>query len=550
LTSQVAGRPGDLRIALWDLWWFENAIFEGVSPLYTTEIFYPEGVSLAYHSISWVTAAMALPFRALFGAVGGYNLTFLFQTFLCALSMYALARYVTKQNLPAWVAGFVFAFEPFRMTRAMAHPNLAATAFVPLVFLGAIRAWRERRARFAWFSALSLVLVLLTGAHLFIMTFVALAGLFLFEAFREKAFRDRAFWKVNTQFALAVAVLVGPMVLPYVGAMDTVDEAIRSVRRGGSTDLAALFIPDSRLVFGRLVAPSLDVRGEGASIAYLGFFATALAVLALIGRTTRREVLPWLSLFTCFLVLSLGGELRFAGRASGIALPHAWLDDFRWIQVIRAPERFNLVARAFFAVSVAFGVASFCKVLGRRDRFALLLLPLLGLDYSMLPYPGFPWREPEFYRALAKRGGSGAIVELPLDRANGKAAMLSQTMHGRPLVGGMVARTPRAAFAYVDRSTLLRTLAGRGRKKSEACDPKRLRRELLQLEADGIEYFVVRKANASRKQRAEYVEILGEHPRISNSRIDVYLVRDLLEAQGPFCGSLATSDSRKSTRPK
>ena len=132
LSKQVAGRAGDLRIALWDLWWLETAIGEGRSPFHTPYLFHPDGVSLAYHSVSWGFAAVALPLRALFGAVAGYNLAFLFQTFLCATTMYFLASYLVRHGLAAWLAGLMFAFEPFRMTRAMHHPNLATTAFVPL----------------------------------------------------------------------------------------------------------------------------------------------------------------------------------------------------------------------------------------------------------------------------------------------------------------------------------------------------------------------------------------------------------------------------------
>jgi hypothetical protein len=256
--------------------------------------------------------------------------------------------------------------------------------------------------------------------------------------------------------------------------------------------------------------------------------ALLLVAAALLLRPNRRNALPFALLFAVFTILSLGSELEVAGRRTGIVLPHAWIEDFRAVQAIRIPERFNLVARAFLAVVAAFGYASLRAWFGRRARLAWTLVPLLLLDYLSVPHPMLSLRQPRFVRELANRGGTGAILELPLTREDAKRAMLSQTTHRRPLVGGMVARTPRAAMRYIRRSPLLRSLEGKEPARLD-CARIRLRRELERLSRDGVEYIVHRHSSATHRQRAAYEDVLVGRPTYADSDMRVYSVQGLLK---------------------
>jgi hypothetical protein len=529
LDRYVAGKQGDLRIALWDLWWLETAIREGRSPLRTPYLFYPEGVSLAYHSISWTFAAFALPLRAVFGSIAGYNLAFLLQTFLCATTTFLLARYLVKQGLAAWLAGAIVAFEPYRMTRAMNHPNLASTAFIPLVILFTLRAWRERNARFAWFGGFSLALVLLSGAHLFIMTTLALAVMFVIESLRGRAFVEAKFWKTNAALLAACVLFTGPIVWGYAGSGEEIDEAIQSVDRRGSTDLESLFVINpSQTLLGELVASEYRFYGESGSVSYLGYVTLLLALAAFALSRHRRDAWPFLVVFLVLLGLALGPSLEVGGQNTGLVLPHAWLDNVRAIQAVRKPERFNLVARVFLALLAAFGFSSLVARLGRHARVAWLVVPLLLLDYLAVPHPRIALRQPKFVRELAQLPGTGAILELPLTRQDAKRAMLSQTVHHRPLVGGMVARTPAAAMRYIRRSRLLRSLQGERPDRLD-CRHVPLRRELERLRRDGVEYVVYRYSASNRAQRRAYEDVLVGDPVYRDDDVEVYTLRGLLQ---------------------
>ena len=92
-----------------------------------------------------------------------------------------------------------------------------------------------------------------------------------------------------------------------------------------------------------------------------------LALLALATRETRRGVWPWWVLFLLFLVLSFGPRLEVNNRAH-FWMPYRALARLPLIQLLRQPERFNLVARVFFAVSVAWGVVASNRLLSRPWR--------------------------------------------------------------------------------------------------------------------------------------------------------------------------------------
>jgi hypothetical protein len=522
LAESPVGRIGDQSIAIWDDWWLAKALSTHVSPFYTRYLFYPTGVSLLYHSISWLTAAIALPLRALFGAIASYNLTFLLETLLCAGSLFALALYLTESALASFVAGFVFAFDPYRITRAMQHPNLANTGFIPLVLLGLFRAWRGQR-HWVWFAAAALACVLLTGVHLFLMTSLAVAVLVPFEAWQTRRFKDVRFWTTTLYFGGACLLLTGPLVLPYVQSLHALHEAMATVSTSWSTDLLSLVVPGPHHPFGARRA--YDLYGEAGSVAYLGVVPFLLAVCAWFTRTTRRPALVWWFGFALFLILSFGPRITFDSREYDGFMPYRLVQGLSVFRALRAPERLNLVSRVFFAMAVAWGMLAVERLLSKRPRLALAAVPFVLFDYYAGPFPTRPIDHSEFYTELGRRGGSGAILALPLDRQASKRAMLAQTIHERPIVGGMVARTPNAAHRYIHGSALLRALAAN---RPLDCRKVAYRDELKRLAGDDVEFIVVRYQRAGGHLPEAYRSYLPGKPYFADRYLEAHRVKDLL----------------------
>jgi len=532
--TRVWGEAGDVWIALWDAWWFERVAHDGVGPLHTRMLFYPYGTNLAYHSISWLSAVIAFPLRAVFGPFGGYNLMSWFEAWLCAASMYALGRKLMPGQLGPWLAGVVFAFEPYRMSRALQHPNLAGTGFVPLVILYLLSALRGEGRRYGWFAALALAAVLLTGAHLFIMTTAAILLVAIGQGLANRRFATRAFWVGALHFALASALLLVPLMLPYVRSARALRAAIHAVAGGESLDAWSLVLPGpGHWLFAGPSQGRYRFYGEAASVGYLGFSVLAVATFAFFRRETRRSALPWLLLFAAFLVLSLGPVLIVNHHVVFRSMPYRWVSRLTAVQAIRDPERFNLIARPFLALCAGFGLVALQALTKRRRLVTLGAAGLVVLDLSALPAPARAWREPKFFADLGRQGGKGAILDLPLTRGIGKRAMLSQTVHGRPLVGGMIARPAPGAFRYMREVPLLRALKGEA-PTPYRCGALDLRKEFARLRKDGVEYVVVWHKFATARQRAAYATYFPGKPQYADAQVEVFAISDLLE-RAPRC---------------
>ena len=153
LDSHFAGRNIDVWINQWATWWTEKAISEGQSLYYTDLMFYPRGVSLAFHSFSHVNTALVLLLRPWLGDLGAHNATVLLAHALSGYAMFCLVRHIARSSLGAFFAGLVFAFFPYRMAESV-HPVLVSTQWVPLYFLFLVRLVEEGRKRNVALAAL------------------------------------------------------------------------------------------------------------------------------------------------------------------------------------------------------------------------------------------------------------------------------------------------------------------------------------------------------------------------------------------------------------
>ena len=75
LTTHVPGEvAGDVPVYIWNLWWMQQALSTGISPLFCDYIFAPYGVSLAFHAFVFLKAFVAIPLQYFFTAWTAYNI--------------------------------------------------------------------------------------------------------------------------------------------------------------------------------------------------------------------------------------------------------------------------------------------------------------------------------------------------------------------------------------------------------------------------------------------------------------------------------------------
>lgn len=74
-----------------------------------------------------------------------------------------------------------------------------------------------------------------------------------------------------------------------------------------------------------------------------------------------------------------------------------------------------------------------------------------------IPYPISAVEKPEFYQEIAQEEGNFALIEIPATKVYGAGIMAEyyQTIHGKPIVGGQVARTPQDARNFEVRTPFI-----------------------------------------------------------------------------------------------
>src|SRR5512139_1666633 len=80
----LAYRDVDTYTKLWDQWWLARTLSAG-QPLNTTrDLFYPIGLDLTFHSISWTSTVLIGLLAPLLGNIAAYNFNILFAVFTSA----------------------------------------------------------------------------------------------------------------------------------------------------------------------------------------------------------------------------------------------------------------------------------------------------------------------------------------------------------------------------------------------------------------------------------------------------------------------------------
>jgi hypothetical protein len=154
----------------------------------------------------------------------------------------------------------------------------------------------------------------------------------------------------------------------------------------------------------------------------------------------------WSLVALCFVVLSLGLELRINGQYTGIPLPYALLNHLPFWSAQSAPSRFEIVAQLALAMLAAAGLHAIRRRLAARRQppaalaATVALLGLVTFEAFWFPYRMFALPKPSpFYQQLAADPGQYAVLNVPFLGHPDREAW-AQTAHHKPQIGGYVTR--------------------------------------------------------------------------------------------------------------
>ena len=519
LDTHFAGQNIDVWINQWATWWAEKAFIEGRSLYYTDAMFYPQGVSLAFHSFSHANTVLVILLRPWLGDLGAHNVTVMLAHILSGYAMFCLGRYLVKSTWGAFFAGLVFAFYPYRMAESV-HPVLVSTQWIPLYLLFLIRLVEEGRRHHIIPTAIFAFLTALTSWHLLIFAIFISATYVVYLVLSERWRLSRA-TLVNLALLVGlIGILIAPFLYPLLREQLSTSRSYVGVELedGAGNDPLAFVLPaEQHPVFRPLVIP-WHARIKNTRAAYLGITVVGLSVFGSLKNWRRARF--WVVLALTSMVLSLHPRLQIGGYIFDVAIP--WSIPIVWL--LRHPFRFNLVIGLAVAVTGGLGLTELIARLcdqnpRRRARLMTVATVMLLFEYLYFPFPLTPAVVSNYYAEISTTPASGAILDLPMGRDPARYYLYYQMLHGRPLIEGVVSRTSHAAYAFIEASPPLRALRACGDRALPPVDVAFLLRDLKAL---GIESVIVHKDLVSASALDVWIGARIFEPDYEDAAITVY----------------------------
>lgn len=505
----------DTHSALWQNWWMREALVAGDNVLFSDLLFHPEGLDLTLQPRRWTTFPLWTVLYSAFGDPFAFNLTAVLGILFKAYGMYLFGMRLFDSRIPAWVCGGFYAFSSPALALSLQQPNTGATEWIPWFMLAlcyglsriGLAARGQRQAPVMIIAAL--LFALNAYANLKIAIFALLLGgsYIVLHAFSSRLWQRREFWRSMLVFSVAAICFVAPIVFTTLGS-DHLDRAVATEVGDAVTHSVDLlsFVKsqhDRPLLYMQSIA---QLGGERLSTLFVaqhlsnvGVVSLAFALAGAIYAARRdRSVFVWLFIAIGFWMLSLGVIIYVNGKQIDFLYwtPYRLLQDVLLLRILRIPYRMTLIF--VFALSVLIGYGLHYRLLTinqSRLQSMLMIISIVLLFFCTSIFP-IPLREaprPKYLSAL-KGLTDGAIIDVPMGRQPSKYYMSVQRFHQRPIVEGMIARTPDDVYDYVRSNTVLSVLHVdlNSELRADVTHDDWLR-ALRELEEDGFRFLVFHK---------------------------------------------------------
>ena len=428
---------------LWSAWWLKQALLSGSNPFFCPLIYHPFGASLAYHTTAFAFALPTVPLQLLLGLVPAFNIVFLLTLTFTAYNTYYAVRGLVGDGLPAWLAGFIFAFNPAHLGRGTSNMCVFSTLWLPLFVYVLFRAGEEPRRRGLWLG-LGLLAALNLYASIYnfmfclvFMGFYLLVGPLVLGRPRW----SRGLW-TGVGLAVAITALAGAPLLGQMLELKFWGLGVVHLKPVPPVPPQLLFTrPLLHPWFSREISQALAPHMQFHWHYYLGLPLVVLALAALANRRHWRQVLFFLLAGVFFLLAGL--DPNFVENHLLGVVP--FLRDFRGFDQFLTMTYLCLAFLAALALGQVPAGRENRRLSPRLVCFGLLVL-LLGFEFWSLPYPTYRVRVPPAFAQIARDPRSVAVLELPLETGRQWVGpsrnLLYQTVHGKARFASTLSRIP------------------------------------------------------------------------------------------------------------
>lgn len=438
---------GDPLMNSWTLAWVAHTLPTHPTGIFDANIFYPETRTLAYSETLIVPALLVAPVLWLGGGpILAHNLLLLAGYVLSGLTMYGLARSLTRHRGAALVAAVVFALYPYR-TEEYAKVQLQLIFWTPLTLWAIHRLRTGTAARAGVLAGSVAALQIYSCVYYGIFAMVPLAIVAIATAATAQAANRRPVIRALLVGMVVCGALCVPLAAAYRGASQRV--GVRSpddVRRWSATPADFLRAHPDNKMYGNPGSP-----GQGELRMFPGWAAPALALAAFVP--------PILSTATVAYAAAgvISADLALGFNGAGFRTLYDTLPPFR---ALRVPARFVMFVGLSLAVLAGFGVARLCRGRSMLAEGAIVLaaVTIVTLESNNRPLQlsELPKGIPQVYSWLAEQPRT-VICEYPVGNLQGRAGpqdatyMYYSTRHWQPMVNGYSGFAPPSYFELLDR---------------------------------------------------------------------------------------------------
>jgi len=463
----LLGPPEDNQSFIWNSWWFEYSILNlHKSPFHTTYLFYPDGASLLFHTLSPLNCVMAVLIGTAIGPQAAQNLLIILTFIIGAIGGYYLGRYLGLGDSGAFICGLIFSFNPFHFAHAAHHLNISSIQFLPFLLLFSLKACRFGRTKDVILSALLLT------ANFYLCFYIFLISLFLLVCIPVISSRDGDyhFFKITRQLIYIFAInaaLISTLLIPMISENLGGNVEKLAGHSSLSIDLSGFFLPHryhwSRGSALNALVNRLYTANDWEAAAFLGYLVLPIAIWASIKSKFRLKKY-FILVGLLGAILSLGSFPRLLGRSiSFIKLPVWLFEHLPFLSAARTPSRFIMLTYFAIAVFAAYAGVAWLNYLKERWSKNIFRIGVVGLsaaivlDYWSAPFAISKIQVPGYYREIKADAGEFAIMNLPLEGYSyNERYMYYQTVHNKPICGGQLSRSTDEYFKNIKNIVLTR----------------------------------------------------------------------------------------------
>ena len=560
-THQPLG-GGDVLMKFWDVWYGKSLLTSGADFFHTELLFYPQGLSLAFHNFSLPNMFLFGGLQAVLPPVNAYILAYLFTVFSNALASYILLLRLIGDKWIALAGAAIFSFSPYFFPH-IRHPDTITIATIPLAIYALHRGIVEQRWKWMVAAGAFAGLTAFIGMYILVCLFITM-GLFTLHLASTR-WRQHLFWR-HVALTLVVAISIGLIRLyPMISDLNLLNEALGKFTNFQTSSDLLVFLANPRhpltpAVFQTLfhrVPPTVPPDG------YLGLLPLALIVIGFTRSSNRRIMILWLAIAIVFALLRLGSALQIDGQVySSILMPKYYLDIIvPWLtKAFWDRAYFQIGILLPLAVLSCYGLQALSVYVpgNLRSLATVVVIGLVAVEYYQPPISPnsryqaqYRWIE---WLAAEENQDAKRLINLPMGRQNSKHYLYHQTLHGYPQVEGLASRTPAAAYNYIEDNYLLSAWRA---SRSVVCLPgNQLEYSAAhdQLLGDGFTHIILHgDLYPGESIAASFVNVPAAY---NDTFVNIYRIKDLHENcemchyAGSICSTAFAATRRICNRPR